>query len=193
LLVFADRLPSGILTAALASRARTKISVREINSLSGCEHRIYLRPMQNHLNRGCTECIRQIGRFCLNVCDVFWVRQQIRIQRFSGYSDLGPDRTKAILIGVSDLLSLSLFIIRQLGPSSKAADEYQVTLLWHVFAAPGVNGFITLQMAGWLSGISGRGSPTSRRCRNSATVCLPCSVADLFMRTIRKARLTTTH
>jgi hypothetical protein len=102
---------------------RPSSSVKKRDSLSRCQHRIDLGPVQCHLNRTCAECIRQIGRFCLNVCDVFRVRQQSRIQRFSGYSDLGPGRTKAVLIGVIDLLQLGLFIIGQLKPFPKAASH----------------------------------------------------------------------
>ncbi len=110
-------------TGAITPTHPSSSGVKEGDSLSGCEHRINLGPVQCHLNRTCTERIRQDGRFCLNVCDVFWVRQHSRIQRFSGYSDLGPGRTKAVLIGVTDLLQLGLFIIGQLKPFPKAASH----------------------------------------------------------------------
>ena len=79
--------------------------------------------MQCHLNRTCAECIRQVGRFCLNVRDVFRIRQQSRIQRFSGYSDLSPGGTKGVPIGIIDLLQLGLFIIGQLKAFTKAASH----------------------------------------------------------------------
>jgi len=100
--------------------------------------------MQRHLNRTCAECIRQVGRFCLNVCDVFRVRQQSRIQRFSGYSDLGPGGSKAIPIGVIDLLQLGLFIIGQLEPFQKAASHRLRKRLWCGFP---------LICGGWTSGL----------------------------------------
>jgi len=98
-------------TGAIPPGHPPSFGINKRHSLSGCEHRIYLRPMQCHLNHLCAECIRQVGRFCLNVCDVFRVGQQSRIQRFSGNSDLGPGGTKAIPIGVIDLLQLGLFVI----------------------------------------------------------------------------------
>jgi len=49
--------------------------VNQLDALYRREHLINLRQMQSHLYRTCTECIGHGGCFCLNVRNVFRVRQ----------------------------------------------------------------------------------------------------------------------